>query len=306
MPSLQQLRYLVRVADTLSFSRAAALCHVSQPTLSMQIKELEAKLGTRLVERTRARVLMTPTGEDLARRARHILAQIEDMREIAARADPTRAEGLVQLGVEQTVGAYVLSVAMPALRAAFPQLQLHVREDRTEGLIRAVTEGAHDLALLPAPLPDASAAQSGLVQMHLLREPLHLVLPVDHPLARQDIISPEALSGEVVLSMDRDHALGAQTARLCASVNAEHRTDFAGTSLDTLRQMVATGMGISLLPALYIRSEVAREQAVVARPLREGAPVRDITLLWRDTAPRAAGYARIGTALREILVPWGE
>ena len=304
MPSLQQLRYLVRVADTLSFSRAADLCHVSQPTLSMQIKELEAKLGTRLVERTRARVLMTPTGEDLARRARHILAQIADMREIAARADPTRAEGLVQLGVEQTVGAYVLSVAMPDLRARFPQLQLHVREDRTDGLIRALTEGAHDLALLPAPLPDA--ARAGLVQMHLLREPLHVVLPVDHRLARQDVIAPAALAGEMVLSMDRDHGLGAQTARLCAAVGAQHRTDFAGTSLDTLRQMVATGMGISLLPALYIRSEVTREQAVVARPLSDGAPSRDITLLWRETAPRAAGYARIGEALRETLAPWGE
>ena len=302
MPTLQQLRYLVRVADTLSFSRAAEMCHVSQPTLSMQIKELEGKLGARLIERTRARVLMTPVGEDVARRARTILAEIADLRDIAARPDPALPAGLMQMGVEQTVGAYVLSLAIPALRGAFGDLRLHVREDRPEGLLQALSAGAHDLVLLPAPL--SAKAGSGLRQMPLLREPMHVVVPVDHPLAVKARIAPADLRGEVVLSMDNAEGAGSQTAMLCARVGAIHRTDYAGTSLDTLRQMVATGMGISLLPALYIRSEVAREQAVVARPFTEAAPWRDITLVWRDSAPRAAAYARLGEMLVGLLAPW--
>lgn len=302
MPSLQQLRYLVRVADTLSFSRAAEMCHVSQPTLSMQIKELEAKLGVRLIERTRARVLMTQVGEDVAHRARTILAEIADLRDIAAGADPARPAGLMQLGVEQTVGAYVLSLAIPALRTAFGDLRLQVREDRPAGLRHALTEGAHDLVLLPSALDGKEV--NGLRQMHLMREPLHVVVPVDHPLAGKPRISPTDLRGEVVLSMDNAEGTGRQSAMLCARVGAIHRVDYAGTSLDTLRQMVATGMGISLLPALYIRSEVAREQTVVARPLTEAAPWRDITLVWRDGAPRAAAYAQLGAMLVEILAPW--
>ncbi len=167
MPTLQQLRYLVAVADTLSFSRAASACHVTQPTLSLQLKELEGRLNTQLVERTRARVLLTSAGRDIAQRARRVLADVDDIREVARHDELNPLNGTLQMGVVQTVGAYVLSVAMPSLRATYPDLRIFVREDRLENLPPKLSEGAHDLLLLPERIdhPDFTSAP-------LVREPL--------------------------------------------------------------------------------------------------------------------------------------
>lgn len=299
MPRLQQLRYLVAVADTLSFSRAADQCRVTQPTLSMQLKELEGRLNTQLVERTRARVVLTPVGAEIARRARFILAEIEDIREIARRDDPDALQGTLQMGVLQTIGGYVLSLAMPALREAFPQLRIVVREDRLEHLPGRLSDGTHDVLLLPhAPnQPDFSSAL-------LIREPLHLVMPREHPLATHGIVPPEALAGETVLLMDRTPRLHDQISSLCAEFGAIEADDFAGTTLDTLRLMVTTGMGLSLLPALYVRSDVLRETLIVARPLATRAPVRDLTMVWRTSSPREATYRRLAETIRTCVRPW--
>ncbi|MBP2231265.1 LysR family hydrogen peroxide-inducible transcriptional activator [Azospirillum agricola] len=301
MPRIQQLRYLVAVADTLSFSRAAEACHVTQPTLSMQLKELEERLGSRLVERTRARVILTPVGAEIARRARNILAEVEDIREIARRDDPDALQGTLQMGVVQTVGAYVLSLAMPSLRETFPHLRIFVREDRLEVLPRKLSDGVHDVLLLP---DDPNHADFTAVR--LIREPLQLVLPADHRLASRETVSPEDLSGETILTMERGHRLHDQIARLCSDVGAIHARDYAGTTLDTLRQMVATGMGLSLLPALYVRSDVLREKLVVARPLAKGAPTRDIMMVWRNSSSRQSTYALLAETIRECLIRWEE
>lgn len=300
MITLQQLRYLVALADTLHFGRAAELSHVTQPTLSMQLKEMEARLGTQLVERTRARVLMTPTGSEIARRARGILAEIDDIGEIARRDDPAAVQGMVQLGVVQTVGAYVLSLSMPELRASYPDLRILVREGRREDLPQRLAEGVHDVLLLPD-----DPGREELTAVRLIREPLHLVLPADHRLAGRDSIAPEELAGETVLTMERGHRIYDQIGKLCREVGAVHASDYAGTTLDTLRQMVAAGMGLSLLPALYVRSDVLREKLVVARPLTHMTPVRDITMAWRSTSPRAATYARLAGTIGRCLAPWG-
>ncbi|MBP2301934.1 hydrogen peroxide-inducible genes activator [Azospirillum picis] len=301
MPSIQQLRYLVAVADTLSFSRAAEFCHVTQPTLSMQVKELEARLGSQLVERTRARVFLTPVGSEIARRARSILAEVEDIREIARRDDPNALQGTLQMGVVQTVGAYVLSLAMPSLRGSFPHLRVVVREDRLETLPRKLSDGVHDVLLLP---DDPNHAD--FTSVRLIREPLHLVLPADHRLAARETVRPEDLAGETILTMERGHRLHDRIAALCREVGAIHARDYAGTTLDTLRQMVATGMGLSLLPALYVRSDVLREKLVVARPLTRGAPVRDIMMVWRRSSPRQSTYALLAETIRTCLLPWEE
>lgn len=300
MPTLQQLRYLVALADTLSFSRAAEITHVTQPTLSMQLKELETRLGARLVERTRARVFLTPVGAEIARRARTIAAEIEDVREIARRSDAAAAPAQLQVGVVHSVGAYVLSVAMPDLRRCFPHMRLLVREDRPEALARQLSEGVHDILLLADP-PGGAEFDT----LPLLREPLRVVLPFDHPLAGAERIAPGALAGQTVLTMDRGPRLDAQIRRLCRRAGAVLASDYEGTTLDTLRQMVASGMGISLLPALYVRSEVLREQLVVARPLAAAAPERELTLAWRRNSPRQAAYAALAGVLRTCLAPWG-
>lgn len=300
MASIQQFRYLVAVADTLSFSRAAEFCHVTQPTLSMQIKELEGQLQTQLVERTRSRVILTPVGTEVVRRARSILAEIEDIREIARRDGSDDFHGTLRLGVVQTVGGYVLSLVMPALRKIYPNLRIVVREDRMENLPQKLSDGAYDVLLLSNDPHD-----SGFSAVRLIREPLHLVLPSDHRLAKQDRIEPAQLAGETILTMERGHRIHDQIAKLCSDVGATHAIDYAGTTLDTLRLMVACGMGISLLPALYIRSDVLREKLVIARPLSASAPYRDITMAWRNSSPRQPLYNGLAETMRQCLRPWG-
>lgn len=299
MPTLQQLRYLVAIADTLSFSRAAEICRVAQPTLSMQLKELEFRLEVRLVERTRARVIVTPIGQEVARRARAMLSDLDDIREIARRDDPEAPQAMLQIGVVQTVGAYVLSVAMPSLRRAFPNMRFRVREEHGDTLVRQLSDGVHDIILLPD-----ESRRPDLVCHHLMAEPLMVVLPADHLLAQKDTIAPEDLAGETILTMESSHRLHDQIVQLCEDVGAHYARDYEGTTLDTLRQMVALGMGVSLLPTLYVRSEVIREQLVVGRAMSSRAPVRDIALVWRNNSPRESTYTTIVSQLREALKPW--
>lgn len=300
MPSIQQLRYLVAVADTLNFSRAAEACHVTQPTLSIQVKEMEDRLGSRLIERTRSRVILTPVGSEIARRARTVLAEVEDIQEIARRHDPEALQGNMMFGVIQTVGAYVLSVAMPTLRTSYPHLRVVIREDRIEALPEKLSDGTYEALLLPD-LP----LQRDFTSVCLLREPLHVVLPSDHRLAERETIAPDDLAGETILTMERGHRIHDPIAALCERVGAIHARDYAGTTLDTLRLMVATGMGITLLPALYVRSDVLREKLVVARPLSSGAPVRNLTMSWRSASPRHRTYELLARTIGECLTPWG-
>ena len=299
MPTMQQLRYLVAVADTLSFSRAAQACHVTQPTLSMQLKELESRLAVQLVERTRSRVMLTSAGTEIATRARRILAEVDDIREVARHQDPAILQGIVQTGVIQTVGAYVLSVAMPALKTEFPDMRIFLREDRIENLPHKLADGTHDVLLLAD-----DPAHPEFTSMRLIEEPLHLVLPVDHHLAAGEMVDPAALAGETILLMENGHRLHGEIAALCEEHGAIAAQDFAGTTLDTLRLMVTTGMGLSLLPALYVRSDVLREKLIVARPLSRQAPIRDVRLVWRSSSPRSEAYERLGSTIRESLRPW--
>lgn len=299
MPTLQQLRYLSAIAETLSFSRAAEMCHVTQPTLSIQLKELEARLGAKLVERTRTRVLLTPVGAEIARRARLIAAEIEDIRDIARHEDPHAMQSLLRMGVVHTVGAYVLSIAMPTLRRAFRDTRIHVREDSSAGLQMQLAGGQHDVILLPD-LPARDDFESRV----LVTEPLHLVVPQDHPLAVRASVRPEDLAGETILTMERREGPTDDIARLCRDAGAVQATDFIGTTLDTLRQMVAAGMGISLLPALYVRSEVMREELVVAIPFAGPAPTRRICMSWRRSSQRADTYVDFARTIGACLAPW--
>ncbi|OAH29560.1 hypothetical protein AX289_22870 [Methylorubrum populi] len=300
MPSIQQLRYLIAVADTLNFSRAAEACHVTQPTLSMQIKEMEDRLGIRLIERTRVRVILTPVGTEIVRRARTVLAEVEDIRTIARQDDPKALQGKLLFGVVQTVGAYVLSVAMPTLKTAFPHLRVVIREDRAENLPAKLADGTYEVLLLPD-----RPRHHDFTSVTLLQEPLHVVLPSDHRLAARERIDPEDLAGETILTMERGHRIHDPIAAFCEQVGAIHARDYAGTTLDTLRLMVTTGQGLTLLPALYVRSDVLRETLIVARPLSSGAPVRNLTMSWRSTSPKHETYSVLATTIAECLVPWG-
>lgn len=301
MPTLQQLRYLVAIADTLNFSRAAERLNVTQPTLSAQVRTLEARLGTPLFERNRARVLPTAAGAEIARRARLVLREVDTIREIAREGDKARLSGVLKLGVVHTVGAYLLSVAMPLLRQEFPGLRLYVREDRPERLLAQLADGVQDALVLPE-----EPVRSDFETAGLLREALLVVLPADHPLAGKRVLDPADLAGEVVLTMESWHRLHDQIADLCRETGAELARDYEGTTLDTVRQMVATGMGIALLPALYVRSEVMRETLVVARPLSRGAPSRDIVFAWRRANPQRERYLGLARTMREAVAEFDQ
>lgn len=295
MPTLQQFRYLVAIADTLHFRRAAESVSVTQPTLSAQLRELEGKLGVELVERSRGGVILTPVGAEVARRARAVLRDVADITAIARRgADPL--VGTVRVGLVQSLGSYFLPLVVPALHAAYPGLKLYVREGMASDLVARLREGTLDALFFPLPLEDEA-----LHAEPLFHEPLLAVVPAGHPLAAEEVIDRGHLRGETVMTLEDGHRLHGTVAALCEEVGAHLSLDYEGTSLDTLRQMVATGLGLSILPALYVRSEVARERLVVARPLSEPQPGRDIGMVWRSSAATGQAFGQIAALIRETL-----
>ncbi|TVQ34730.1 MAG: LysR family transcriptional regulator [Geminicoccaceae bacterium] len=296
MPSLQQLRYLVAIADTAHFSRAAERCHVSQPTLSGQLKELERRLAGQLVERDRkAKVILTPLGREVVARARRILRDVEDIKDLARRGGP-HPVGTIRLGAVPTLGAYFLSLVVPDLHLTFPELRLFVREAGTESLLSALDDGQLDALLVPLPVRGEH-----LETTPLLREPLLAVVAADHPLARASSVGPADLRGQTVLALEPGHRLHAQVEELCAQVGAKVARDFEGTSLDTLRLMVGMGLGLTFLPALYVRTEALKDPAVRVLPFLPDAPVRQIGLVWRKRSARTEAFLTLAERMRQVL-----
>lgn len=295
MPTLQQFRYLVAVADMLHFRRAAESVHVTQPTLSAQLRDLEGKLGVQLVERSRSGVTLTPVGAQVAARARDVLRDVADIAALA-RSGTDPLAGTVRVGIVGSLGGYFLPLVIPALHASWPRLKFYVREGTAEDLLGRLRDGALDVLFFPVPL-DAP----GLHIAPLFHEPLLVVIPSDHPLAAFPVVDRAALRGETVMTLESGHRLHETVAALCEETGARLSLDYEGTSLDTLRQMVATGLGLSVLPALYVRSEVAREALVTARPLSDPAPGREIAMIWRRTAAQGGAYDALAQAIRETL-----
>lgn len=280
MPSLQQLRYLVAVADQLHFRRAAESCNVTQPTLSAQIKELEMRLGTSLVERSRSKVMMTPAGKEIAERGRRILREVAEIHTIAISGQSVLSS-VIRIGVVQTVGSYFLPLVIPDLHQEYPKLGLYIREGLPDVLLRSLEDGALDLLFFPLPVNRVE-----LDSLSLFREPIQVVMPWDHRLAQEPEIDPVMLRGETILSLEPGHRLHELVRSISEDYGVDLSHDYEGTSLDTLRQMVATGMGLSLMPALYVKSEVAHQDIVVARPFRGTAPSRTIGMVWRKGTSR--------------------
>ncbi len=296
MPTLQQFRYLVALADTGHFGRAAERCHISQPTLSGQLKELERRLAAALVERDRrARVVLTPLGREVVARARRVLRDVEDIKDLARRGGPNPA-GTIRLGTLPTLGAYFLSLVVPDLHRGFPDLKLFVREGTAETLLAALDDGQLDALLFPLPVRAAH-----LVSVPLVREPLVIVVPADHPFAGLDTVPRARLAGETVLALEPGHRLHAQVQELCDDVGAALSHDFEGTSLDTLRLMVGMGMGVAFMPVLYVRSEALKDPAVRVVGLAEQAPTRRVGLVWRRQSARREAFSTLAEAIRAVF-----
>ncbi len=295
MPSLQQLKYLALLSETLHFRRAAERAHVTQPTLSAQLSALEEKLGVQLVERSRSRVVMTPEGDEIAARARRILAEVDEIVEVARRGGRGLG-GTIRVGVVQSLGSYLLPLVIPDLHAEYPDLKLYVREGLAADLTNRLEAGSLDLLFLPLP---ASGAEMSVAR--LFREPLLVVAATDHPLSALDRVPRARLSGERILTLETGHRLHDQVRRICEETGAEISLDYGATSLDTIRQMVAMGLGISLLPALYVRSEVRPNQLVTSRPLEGPQPFRAVGMVWRSRAARGTDFQELAQAIRRIL-----
>lgn len=288
--NLRDLRYLVAIAEHRHFGRAARACYVSQPTLSTQIKKLETYLGAQLIERNRRRVLLTPLGEQLAQRARGILAQVDDLVS-TARAQGEPMTGELRLGIIPTAGPYLLPHIVPQLRDAWPELRLILREDLTDRLVDALRAGTLDGAIMARPVADEA-----LHSETLCVEPFYLAVPTGHPLDEPGPARIADLAAVELLLLEEGHCLRQQALDVCHNVDAEEVESFRGTSLETLRQMVVAGAGVTLLPALAAASSRTGpdRRRLRLRPFHPPAPARELALYWRS------GCARTRT-LQEIV-----
>ena len=280
MPSLRMLEYLLAVADERNFRRAAQAAHVSQPTLSQQIRLLEDRLGVTLVDRGSGEAALTPIGREIAERARRIVREVADLKYVARIARNEAGAGILRLGSSPTIGPYLLPRIVAGLHAALPRLRLHIREGIPDDLLTALANGDIDLLLAPLPL-----SGGGLHVERVMVEPLRLVAPVDHPLAAQRRVSAGQLADHAVLSLGRRHHLHREVAHICAALRMTLLYDYEGTSLDTLHQMCASGLGLTILPELYLQSEVGGRSGVTVLEIEDFTMTRDIALLWRRDAP---------------------
>jgi len=289
-PTLRQLEYLVAIAEKGTFHAAARACGVSQPGLSLQIQQLEHTLGVTLFERSRRKVLLTPAGEALARRGREVLVGVDDLA-AAARSFTRPLAGDLRLGVIPTLAPYWLPAVLPRVRRRFPDLRLLVHEEQTSLLLERLAAGRLDLLAL------ALEARLGEVETRpLFADPFLLAVPRSHPLAAKKSVRETDLAGESLLLLDEGHCLRDQALSLCRRIGTAEVGDFRASSLSTLAQMVAGGIGATLLPAISMRA-LGLGREVVAIPFRRPAPARTIGLAWRRGSPRTAEFGMLAEAL---------
>jgi LysR family transcriptional regulator, hydrogen peroxide-inducible genes activator len=290
---LKDLRYLVAVADLRHFGRAAARCFVSQPTLSAQLKKLEQSLGVQLVERAPHNVSLTAAGEEVVARARRIIEASDEVVALASAArDPLG--GRLRVALLPTIGPYLLPQVAPLIRSRLPRLQLQLYEYQTATMLEKLHAGELDVGILALPVELA-----GLESRELYREPFLVALPERHPLAAHETLRAAELKGERLLLLEEGHCLRDQALEVCSRAGVRESQDFRATSLETLRQMVATGAGVTLLPELAARGAYRSARGVVLRPFVRPVPVRHIGAVWRKSTARGAAIDALGKLISE-------
>ncbi len=280
--NLRDLRYLVALADLKHFGRAAEASFVSQPTLSTQIKKFEDELGVPLIERNPRNVLLTDVGEAVVARARMMLREADEIKNIARRAkDP--ASGAVKIGIFPTLGPYLLPHVVPQIVAKFPKLELMLFEEKTETILKKLHDGELDAGILALPIHDDT-----LHSEFLFEEPFVLAVPAAHAMAKQKKVKLSDLAEERLLLLDDGHCLRDQALEVCQLAGAAERTGFRATSLETLRHMVSANVGMTLLPALAVRPPAPATANVVLIPFADPQPHRRIAIVWRRTSALTA------------------
>jgi LysR family transcriptional regulator, hydrogen peroxide-inducible genes activator len=294
MVSLRQLRYLESLAETRHFGHAAQACTVSQPALSMQIKELEDELSVSLVERRKTGIELTEQGEEIARRARSILASVRDLMDYAQHQEGVLS-GVLKLGAIPSIAPYLLPAALPELQRRFPALSLQLRETVTSNLVHELVTGALDLILVALPIdnPEVDTFQ-------LFDDRFILAIKATKRNRRLRHANAEMLAHDRLLLLEEGHCLRDQALSYCHMVTPEARESFGASSLATIVQMVANGYGITLLPEMAIASEVHSGGDISLLRFRAPEPKREIGLAWRKTSPRKRDFIQFAELLREV------
>ncbi len=290
--NFRALQYLVKLAELKHFSKAAEACFVSQPTLSTQIRKLEEELGVSLVERAPRHIMLTPIGEDIAHRARHVLRDIEHIK-TAARLSKNPATGTIKLGIFPTLAPYLLPHVIPEIRQNFPELKLQLAEEKTEDILQMLDQGRLDAGLLALPVDEP-----GLDIVVLFEEPFVMAMPANHPLSDKKTICIKDLEGEELLLLEEGHCLRQHALEVCELAGAHERMDFHATSMETLRQMVATNAGLTLMPVLAVKPPIPKTDNISIRPFSPPVPSRTIVLVWRKSSPLGPFLRQLAESLK--------
>lgn len=287
MPTLRQLRYLDALARFRHFGLAANYCAVTQPALSTQIQDLEKKLGAQLAERRHKNVQLTPIGQEIAKRAAHILAEVRDLGEYA-RQYTAPLSGLLRLGVIPSIAPYLLPPMLSLARDKYPLLELHIRETQTHTLVEELIDGTLDLLLLALPIEHPDVETKSLFQDRFV-----LAMPSSRPIKGSVKATADLIKNDRLLLLEEGHCLRDQALAFCRLRHVDNIDTFGASSLSTIVQMVANGLGLTLLPELSINVETKHSDIRLMRFV-EPQPSRTVGLVWRSTSPRHGDFIAFG------------
>jgi LysR family transcriptional regulator, hydrogen peroxide-inducible genes activator len=293
--NLKDLKYLVALADTGHFGKAAERTFVSQPTLSAQLKKLEEFLGVKLVERQPKNVQLTEVGKQVVVRARRMLDEGDEIIALAKNnTDPFA--GKLKVALIPTIGPYLLPRVMQKIRKALPHLGLMLYEHQTEPLLKRLRDGEIDLGIMALPI-----AQEGMESRKLYEEAFTVALPNNHPLAAKTTIKIQDLKNQTLLLLEDGHCLRDQALEVCSRIEIREAEDFRATSLETLRQMVVAGLGITLLPETAVESPFGSQRGLTIRQFTKPAPTRTVGAVWRKSSTRASAIAAVCDVLADVM-----
>jgi LysR family hydrogen peroxide-inducible transcriptional activator len=293
--NLRDLRYLVALADERHFGKAAERCFVSQPTLSAQVRKLEEYLGVPLVERQPRRVALTGPGEKIVERARRLLQEADAIVELA-RTDRDPLAGALKLALIPTVGPYLLPHVASRLKRDLPRIKLMLYEHQTQPLLEKLRSGELDMGILALPVD-----LDGLEAVSLYEEPFMLAVPASHALAERDRVRVDDLKGEKLLLLEDGHCLRDQALEVCSRVRVSEDQDYRATSLETLRQMVAAGHGVTLLPQLAAETPVGVAKGLRVKPFVRPTPARTVGAVWRKSTTRGKAIEAVANSIRAAM-----
>lgn len=294
--NIRDLEYLVALAEYRHFGKAAEACHISQPTLSGQIRKLEAELDVTLMERTSRRVLFTGAGLLLVNQAKTILREVKLLKELASKQGDTLT-GPLHIGLIPTLGPYLLPHIIPSLHKHFPKLEMYLHESQTSELLTGLESGKLDCAIMAAVKESAE-----FIEIPLFKEPLKLAISCSHPWHNRQQIPMANLVGEKLLMLEDGHCLRDQALGFCFQAGAIEDSHFRATSLETLRNMVAAGSGVTLLPALAIPTERKRD-GVCYIDCIQPIPERELVLIYRPGSPLRARYELLAKQIKSVMMP---